>query len=271
VRRITWNDLLRPADGTRFFARDPLPIFDPEVRTYSASNAWWLAELSRIVYRLGPSECTEPLKPLRSDLLDAAGFEELEFIRNDETGTGVLIVRSKEKNFVVVVFRGTEQELQDYVHDADTVLVPAFGNTARVHRGFKRALNSVWTAIDRVLACMQGPVYFTGHSLGAALATLAAVRVAPQAVYAFGSPRVGDAGLVERLRGVPVFRISHGNDLVCAVPPECLGFCHVGEEHRIGTGPRAPLTFEMTSLWNRLVTPIDILADHAPINYVDFI
>jgi hypothetical protein len=270
-RRITWDDLLRPGDAQRFFTRDPLPIFDPEVRTYSASNAWWLAELSRIVYRLGESESTSPLRPLRRELLAAAGFEEIGFIRSDATGTGVLIVRSRAPDFAVVVFRGTEQELQDYVHDADTLLVPAFGNTACVHRGFKRALNSVWTSIDQALTSIRCPIFFTGHSLGAALATLAAVRFAAQGVYAFGSPRVGNASLAARLRDVPVFRIAHGNDVVCTVPPEFLGFCHVGEEHRIGLRSGSALQFDPASLWNRLITPIDMLADHAPINYVEFI
>jgi len=93
--RITWDDLLRPGDAQSFFARDPLPIFDPELRAYSAANAWWLAELSRIVYRLGPTETASPLRPLRSEWLATAGFDEVEFIRSDETGTGALLVQAR--------------------------------------------------------------------------------------------------------------------------------------------------------------------------------
>jgi hypothetical protein len=71
------------------------------------------------------------------------------------------------------------------------------------------------------------------------------------------------------LRDVPVFRIVNANDVVCTVPPEFLGFRHVGEEHRIGFVSRDPMQFDPASLWNRLITPIDMLADHAPINYVE--
>lgn len=270
-RRATWDDLLRPGEAAQFFTRDPLPVFDPDAQGFSASNAWWLAELSRIVYRLGPTETSTPLEPLRHEFMSRVGLEEIEFIREDATGTGVMIVQSANPCFAVVVFRGTEQELQDYLHDVDTLLVPAFGNRTRVHRGFKRALNSVWTRLAEALQRVALPVFFTGHSLGAALATLAAARYAPRAVYAFGSPRVGDERLAALLANVPIFRVVHGGDVVCTVPPEWAGFRHVGEEHRIGVIRPITLPSDAADLWNRLLTPIDVLADHAPINYVDFI
>jgi hypothetical protein len=90
-------------------------------------------------------------------------------------------------------------------------------------------------------------------------------------VYAFGAPRVGDARFVQKLASIAVYRIVHGGDIVCTVPPEALGFRHAGEEHRIGVAVPSPLQFDIPSLWNRLVTPVAPLADHAPVNYVDFV
>jgi hypothetical protein len=55
---------------------------------------------------------------------------------------------------------------------------------------------------------------------------------------------------------------------VTTVPPEILGFRHAGNERRIGNTARRPLQFDAADLWNRLTTPIDALADHAPISYV---
>lgn len=269
---VTWNDLLRPGDAATFFDRDPLPVFDPAAGGYLAANAWWLAELSRIVYRRDATETPSPLQPSRSEFLRRAHVDEIEFFRSDLTGTGALLVKcSSPTPFAVLVFRGTEQEVQDFVHDADTWPIAAFGGTVRVHRGFKRALNSVWTPIAGALDRIDDPLFYTGHSLGGALATLAAARRPPRAVYAFGSPRVGDAKFVERLQSVPVFRVVHGNDLVATVPPEALGFRHAGHEYRIGSRTAAAINLDPRAVWNRLTTPVDALADHAPIRYVELI
>jgi triacylglycerol lipase len=261
---VTWNDLLKPGHANVFFSRDPLPPFDVAASGYSAGNAWWLAELSRLVYRrdnIGPRS--------RREFLRQVGFEEVAFFSSEITGTGALLaVARSPAPFAVLSFRGTEQKIQDFLHDADTWPVPAFGGSVLVHRGFKRALNSVWTGIAMALDKLECPVFYTGHSLGAALATLAALRRAPQAVYAYGSPRVGDVRFVERLRNVPVYRVVHGSDIVTVVPIESLGFRHAGVEHRIGRAMR-PTDFNVAAVWNQLRSPPQALADHAPINYVD--
>jgi hypothetical protein len=269
--RVTWNDLLRPGDASDFFVRAPLPAFVPTAREYSPANAWWLAELSRIVYRRDRPETHSPLEPSRSEFTRRAGLEEIGFARSDETGSAAVIVRGRVPTpFAVLTFRGTEQEIQDFISDADTLPIPAFGGTVRVHKGFKRALNSIWTPIAEVLDTLDCPVFYTGHSLGAALATLAAVRRAPQAVYAYGSPRVGDAQFVDKLKDVPVFRVIHGNDIVTTVPPEVLGFRHAGEERRFGVRDFALPTLDLQAMWSQLTTPIGPLADHAPMRYVSF-
>lgn len=263
---VTWDDLLRPGNATRYFARNPLPQFDANSAGYASANAWWLAEFSRIAYR----HDRPGVVALRRESLAASGFDELAAFASDLTGTGAMLVQSRAASpFAVLAFRGTEQKIQDFLHDADTWPVPAFAGSVLVHRGFKRALNSVWTAIDAELNRLSCPVFYTGHSLGAALATLAAARRAPRAVYAFGSPRVGDVRFVDRLRNVPIYRIVHGADIVTSVPPEALGFRHVGEERRIGSAPSRAGVFDMAAIWNQLSAPPPPLADHAPINYVD--
>ncbi|MCK7478059.1 MAG: lipase family protein [Candidatus Moduliflexus flocculans] len=69
-------------------------------------------------------------------------------------------------------------------------------NGSKVHRGFKSALEEVWDDLFPYLKALQGRgcrIWMTGHSLGAALATLAADRYGEvQGVYTFGSPRVGN-------------------------------------------------------------------------------
>jgi hypothetical protein len=270
--RITWQDLLFPGNAPTFFTRDPLPVFDPQRTEYSSANAWWFAELSRIVYRLGEFESSHALRPLRREFLERVGLHEIGLFRSEKSGTGAVLVKSRSPDpFAVLVFRGTEQEIEDLLHDADTWPVPAFDNTALVHRGFKSALNSVWTPIAAALQTIDCPVFYTGHSLGAALATLAAVRRAPRVVYTFGSPRVGDRGLCKLLEDVPIYRVVHGSDIVTTVPPEVFGFRHVGEEHHIGSRGLNDFVFDPRLVFDQLTTPIAMLADHAPINYVEMI
>ena len=69
---------------------------------------------------------------------------------------------------------------------------------------------------------------------------------------------------------MPVFRIVHGNDVVTTVPPEALGFRHLGEERRFGERDFALPPLDLRSIWGQLTTPVGPLADHAPIRYVSF-
>jgi predicted lipase len=86
----------------------------------------------------------------------------------------------------------------------------------------------VWDEIEGELSTLACPVFYTGHSLGAALATLAASRHAPQAVYTFGSPRVGNEVFVASLQNLPIHRVVDDKDAAALLPPEALGFRHVG-------------------------------------------
>ncbi|WP_438022184.1 lipase family protein [Sorangium sp. So ce233] len=90
-------------------------------------------------------------------------------------------------------------------------------------------------------------LYITGHSLGAALAVLAAARIYTvsslydrywkklRGIYTFGQPMVGNqefARRYERVFGQMLFRHIYENDVVPRMPPRTAGdFRHVGEEY----------------------------------------
>jgi triacylglycerol lipase len=270
--RTTWSDLTHPEQALAFFDRHPLPAFDPEAAGYRPQNAYWLAELSRIVYRdfkLQPSDV----------FLEKAGFRPIARFNSDQTGTQGFLVQSTKPSFAALVFRGTQQTLRDFLIDGAFVRV-AFSNTGhgRVHAGFEAALESVWPAVLTHLGKLppQCPVFYSGHSLGAALAILAAARRPPRAAYVFGAPLVGDAAFAASLKDLKLYRVVDGSDVVTMLPPAELDFQHGGELHAIGTpiagfqpGSLDELKKKLVKAFLALPDPPQLLADHAPINYVN--
>lgn len=263
----TWQDLLQPGKATDFFSRRPFAHFEPGVTNYHAANAVWLAELSRIVYRHDAEEMSPPPEPTRISFLARAGLRQRRFFKADAgfVRARALIVESVNENFAAVVFRGTEQNVSDFLTDlrvgSGTVTKP---NESSVHAGFKRALDLVWSDIEATLEQLDGAIFYTGHSMGGALATLATARRHPDATYTFGSPRVGNAVFAQSLAGLPVHRIVDDDDIVTTVPPKVFGYTHAGDVHVL----RAPAQSAAERLGFPFGPPKP-LADHAPINYVD--
>ena len=87
----------------------------------------------------------------------------------------------------------------------------------------------------------------TGHSLGAALATLAADRYGDvQGLYTYGSPRVGDR-MFKVDFNVNAYRFVNNNDIVAKVPPASM-YCHVGQLKYIDRDGRL---HEHTNRWEK--------------------
>ena len=88
-----------------------------------------------------------------------------------------------------------------------------------------RARAHVLDAIDKSRA-LGRPLFVTGHSLGAAIAVLAAEQavdtgVEPAAIYVFGMPRTGGKTFRDRCNGklgLKTYRLVHGLDVVARVP-----------------------------------------------------
>lgn len=141
----------------------------------------------------------------------------------DEAGTQAILVSCDE--FVALGFRGTEAtSIRDIKADANGVSKEAPGN-GRIHSGFDSAFLNVEGKIKQTLASGRfddKPLFITGHSLGGALATLAAKRVEHKGgiagCYTFGAPRVGDEDWVGELKA-PIYRLVNAADCVTMLPP----------------------------------------------------
>ncbi|RZK99443.1 MAG: lipase family protein [Rubrivivax sp.] len=261
----TWQDVLRPGDANDFFTRVAMPAFNPGTSSYVEGNALWLAELSRLVYRHDTEESQPPPLPTRSSFLAKVGLVQRRFFLCAETDTQAMLVTSgSPPQFAVLVFRGTDTE-RDRITDITLGLQFLRLHQPELHLGFRRALDSVWPQIDAELATLDCPIFYTGHSLGGALATLAAARRVPRAVYNFGAPRVGNLAFARSVRHLPVHRVVDDIDVVSMLPPALLGFAHVGQPVRL----RASAGRNMLNPLAWRHTPPAWLADHAPVNYID--
>ena len=113
----------------------------------------------------------------------------------------------------------------------------------------------------------------TGHSLGAAMATIAATRYQPHELFTFGSPRVGGKHFVKNIK-CPHLRFMNNNDIVCRIPPAWLGFRHHGEMIYFNRfGDRAAKStwtdkiYGVLNSWKRFKF-FDAIVDHGMPNYV---
>ena len=237
----TWENLYYPPPDYRYFENSARFDFEPGCADFSWKNAWWLAEASLLAYV--KKRTWEDVKTI----LAGARFDDARQIGADpaQSTKGFIAWRSCPSPFAVVAFRGTDKDDRRTLA-TDMDLSPEFRDGYLVHRGFARALDQVWDrevapALAAFLHAHHGaPVYFTGHSLGAALATISVARFpgAACALYTYGSPRAGDDRLVRAVlqKTANVFRFVNCQDIVTQVPPEVAlerYYRHVGAERFI--------------------------------------
>lgn len=155
----------------------------------------------------------------------AQGYDIVEFF-NIKGAQGYLLKDANSQH--VLSFRGTEvSQPSDVLADlkAGKNLEASGG---KVHVGFKGELDKLWPSIEKSLANIDN-VYITGHSLGAAMATIAASRMQNKvvALVTFGSPRVGTSAFINSLQ-VTHYRVQNNCDDVTKVPFSLMGFRHHG-------------------------------------------
>ena len=157
------------------------------------------------------------------------------------TDTRVLVVDLPD--CIIIAFRGSKS-LQNWLTDAQfwRRQIGATGEGGEVHHGFLDAHESIiGDLVKHLLAGHCKPIFVTGHSLGGALAILAALELKRQGfaiaqVYTFGQPRVGNGAFKSRYDGAlgaQTFRVVYEEDIVPRVPhlPDFTDpYRHVGTE-----------------------------------------
>ncbi len=266
MRTAGWRDLLRPGDADDFFADAPARPLGAADRADDLTAAWWCSELARLAYR-----DTAAAGRSRAAFLADVGLRELGFV--DRAGTQCLVAGSATDAvapFVAVAFRGTD-EARDWLTNMHAVPVRWAGG-GRVHRGFRRAFGHALRPLRTLLAAHAAPRLLCGHSLGGALALLAAPVFGARTVRTFGAPRVGDAAFAATLHGVDVAQFATAHDVVPHLPPAGppLHFRHVQApvvlrgDGGLGSWGTPGAANEPEPPARRWYEPHAMLAEHAP-------
>ncbi len=203
----------------------------------------------------------------------AIGFPEAKLLEHD----GAQAIQFGNDHDCVIACRGTEpNEWNDVQADAKASLA-VVGTIGKVHTGFNEEVEDLWPMLVEVLQQNKRTLWFCGHSLGGAIATISAIRCeldsslpSPRELHTFGSPRVGCRRYVKHVK-VKHFRWVHNNDIVTRVPPAWMGFRHCGDEvylDRHGQIRQLKGVFRSRDRWRGMLQglfnwKIDFLSDHS--------
>lgn len=250
------------------------------------SSAWpveWVcAELSRLAYY----RFEEGDGPRLERALVRAGFSAPRHF--DAPGSGSQAIGTlSPTGTAFIAFRGTQPgKLLDLLADIRFRLVE-WPQGGRVHKGFLVAYDSLKGEIAKWLGEVRTTaLVVTGHSLGAAMATLLASTRPDADLVTFGSPRVGDADFAATFASRLVRRYVDCTDKVTTQPPELIGYRHLTGEiylDRFGAAHAPPLPPDEIAadraagrrlyfakhawrVWRNVLVRDG--ADHAPVNYL---
>lgn len=254
--------------------------FRTDADRYEPTNALWLGRAAQLSY-----EGEEMVRKV----MQKWGMESFQWIAEPGAGVRGFIVGNGD--LVIVSFSGVEpvraKEWKSVVS-----LEHVDGPGGEVNRGFHESLMALWgrfaSEVDRMTRNGQR-LWFTGHGIGASLATLAAALLERegdcatiQGIYTFGQPRTGSHRFAqwfnERFPG-RMFRFVNNEDIVPHIPLPVHVYKHVGiflhfnGQGDIQTGERVwgalkeRLEQKARGVWEDRLVPSDLF-DHPMERYL---
>lgn len=262
--------------------------FQPNVTGHDPVNAYLLMLSCYYSYgnNLGAKDFADFSRRFREHFsrLGMIDFDFLD-VREKTADTQVMIMSNQA--LVIVVFRGSEglgrtnsdpeKALRDWLLTDLNVFkksMPWLGTGVRVHRGFYNAVDVVYPQLRDLCRKHLGfgntrRLWIAGHSLGAGLAPLAALRlfreddVPVQGVVTYAAPRIGNKEFAKVFRTwfSDAQRWVNDRDLCAVMPFKVMGYEHAGPPNNIhadGTVKIADSPF----------TGPGKVASHAPAKYL---
>jgi len=244
------------------------PLHDDDA---GLANAHTLAQIARAAYRDDPAREFAGLRESFPSIITFRGPRVF----------GLAAGRSAD---AVVAFRGTHE-------DREWVEALAYGQTrwcaGRAHTGCTRLVESVWQPLLAALYDVNTParrLWLTGHSIGGAVALLAALRLEHEgfdvhAVTTFGTPAVMDRAAAASFR-CRVCRVVNNEDIVPNISwPSLLDtYTHAGERVLLTASGRVAAGHHADHLARRIdrahaigegILPAGPLHDHRIERYIE--
>ncbi len=201
----------------------------PKLRAaYSDRTAALMATLARLAYAFPPKGSEPGPAPATPPEFATLGFNRITYFHNSLVDGWAYLAESAD--IIVVAFRGTDLIANWHTDfQVDMAQPDQTDRNLRVHKGFLKAFEDLSdgrqglrASLEDIKRGTQGktPIYFTGHSLGGALAQIAAAvfgcdQIA--ACYTFGSPKVGNSYFDLWVKP-PSYRIENDADIVPQIP-----------------------------------------------------
>ena len=257
-------------------ANQPKFSFNARSAKYQPQNAYWLSVCSDLAYNSA--------KEIRQTAMNKWNLDRFNFISRKDSQCFIV----SNKNMIIISFRGTEKdETGDIFTDLDMSQSDAYGG--KVHQGFMdayRQLKSPLMAKIKEHRTHNQPIWLTGHSLGGALAVIAAMdlsekKFSVKGVYTFGQPRVGDAAFTssydKRFQGKS-FRFVNKDDQVPELPPAkvklknkaYLNYTHGDQVIYIASRNRMTLNYRRSkNILNQIESVANTISAHSSDKYVN--
>lgn len=233
----------------------------PYTTALNPGNAYWMARLAQAVYC---RRSEEDFMPDEDKILANLQAEDDKFISvtgfSQNSAQAALI---EHQDYLCMAFRGTD-EIVDWLDNINAFPVKElFGS---FHRGFWGSLEDVWGGLEQCYQALRQkkkrPLFITGHSLGGAMATIAAARFVHLdlpfiSVYTFGQPRAmtkETSQVFDVEAKTRFYRFQNNNDMVTRVPARLMGYSHVGTSIYISENGTI---YDDPGFWFRFLDSVD--------------
>lgn len=266
----SFSALMSPETGDTVFVRG-VEYSRLQIGVESARLAYFCLERSDSEYRR--------LK----EALARIDFDSPYRFRDATTGTEGFATKRTSDGAAIISIRGSNPcNLNNIVTNMSAGCVSWSEAAGYCHAGFAAAARAMLPQIrqwlERELVDARH-VILTGHSLGAAVATLIASVIQPGLLVSLGSPRVGDKTFARSCEGISIARLVNCCDIVTESPPEHAMYTHICDpiyihsdctllerpDEQVIRRDRARARLECLS---RITALARDFTDHAPINYV---